>query len=65
MSERKKWLEKARPCKLGTIPALVRLDGRSRLEVGRWVRVQEHENGKWAQVQVTRVDPDGYFMASR
>lgn len=59
------WIEKARPCKLGTIPALVNLDGRSRLEVGKWVRVQETENGNWSSVLVTRVDPDGYFMADR
>lgn len=61
----KSWAETARPCKLGTMPALVHLDGRSKLAVGKWVRVQEIENGNWVRVLVTRVDPDGYFMASR
>lgn len=59
------WIEKARACKLGTMPALVHLDGRSTLAVGKWVRVQEVENGHWNRVLVTRVDPDGYFMADR
>ena len=61
----KRWIEKARPCKLGTIPFLVHLDGRSRLEVGKWVRIQEAENGHWLRVLVTRVDPNGYFMANK
>lgn len=61
----KDWISKARPCKLGTMPALVRLDGRSSLEVGKRVRVQETENGHWNSVLVTRLDPDGYFMADR
>lgn len=59
------WIETARPCKLGTIPYLVHLDGRSRLKVGRRVRVQDAYNGKWFFVLVTRVDPDGYFMADK
>lgn len=53
------------PCKIGTQPALVRVDGRSKVEVGRWVRIQEHVNGKWQQVLVRRVDPNGYFQADR
>lgn len=62
---KRSWIERARPCKLGTIPCLVHLDGRSRLEVGKWVRVQDAEGGHWFSVLVTRVDPDGYFMADK
>ena len=60
-----RWVDGARPCKLGTMPALVRLDKRSTLAVGKWVLVQESENAKWSRVFVTRVDPDGDFMADR
>lgn len=60
-----KWLSTAVPCKLGTVPAIVRLDGRSRLAVGRYVRVQECVGGKWSHVYVTEVQPNGYFNADR
>jgi hypothetical protein len=60
-----KWLDKCTPCKIGTIPMLVRVDGRSSPKVGKWLRVQYDENGKWESVLVRRVDADGYFMADR
>ena len=60
-----KWNETALPCKLGTIPYLVHIDGRSKFEVGKWVRVQDRENGDWFRVLVTRINSDGYFMADK
>lgn len=60
-----KWIDKARPCKIGTIPTVVLLDNRSSLNVGNWVRVQYVENGDWEKVLVTKVQDDGYFMADR
>ena len=60
-----RWRNGAKSCKLGTVPALVRVDGRSRIAVGRWVRVQEHLNGNWSDVLVTEVHPDGFFKADR
>lgn len=62
---REKFLAAARPCKLGTMPAMVVLDGRSELAVGKWVRVRECVGGPWSRVLVRRVDPDGYFQADR
>jgi len=60
-----RWLNAALPCKLGTVPALVHIDGRSRVAVGRYIRVQEARGGKWSQVYVTEVHPDGHFKANR
>ena len=60
-----KWLEKARPCKLGTIPAVVRVRAKSRVEVGRWIAVQEMPGQRWHKVLVTEVHPDGHFKADR
>lgn len=60
-----KWIEKTVPCKIGTIPTLARLHGKSVLKVGNWIKIQEMENGPWNDVLVTRVDADGYFMADR
>lgn len=65
---RQTWTEKhGRPCKLGTMPAVVQLHGRDApgLRVGRWVRVREVEGGKWSSVYVREVRPDGYFQADR
>jgi hypothetical protein len=62
-SAQERFLRTARPCKLGTIPHVVQLDGRCTLKVGHWVRVRVRDYGKWISVHVTRVDPDGYFMA--
>lgn len=55
------------PCKIGTIPMLVwlhRQDAKT-IAPGRYVRVKYAVGGCWEQVLVTRVDPDGYFMANR
>lgn len=59
------WMETARPAKIGTIPMLVRVDGRSTIAVGKWVRIQYAENGNWESVLVTKVSPDGHFFANR
>lgn len=61
----KRWIETARPAKIGTMPMLVRVDGRSALEVGRWIKVQYAENGKWESVLVTKISPDGHFFADK
>jgi len=62
----KTWLEKyGKPCKLGTIPAVVRVHGKDKVTIGGWVRVQECENDKWKSVLVTEVHDDGYFKADR
>ena len=54
-----------RACKLGTVPALVWVDGRSTVQPGKWVRVKEAEGGAWTRVYVYEVRDDGYFMADR
>lgn len=60
------WLEKhGRPCKLGTIPAVVRVHGRDKVEPNRTVRIQECENDKWHAVFVRTVYDNGYFFADR
>jgi hypothetical protein len=59
------WLDKARPCKLGTVPTLVHLHGSDRLEVGKRVRIKEREGDRWHRVLVTAVHLDGYFKADR
>jgi hypothetical protein len=53
------------PCKIGTIPMVVQRHRRDRLEVGRYVRIKERSGARWERVLVTRVDPDGYFMADK
>lgn len=54
------------PCKIGTVPAVVRVHGRDRIEPGRYIRIQEAEGGPWVQVLVDRVNPDdGHFFAKR
>ncbi len=53
------------PCKIGTIPAVVRVHGKDKIVVGEWIRIQETENGRWERVLVQRVNPDGYFQADR
>lgn len=69
MPRNRNWrgLKNPRPCKLGTMPGLVDLHGADakRLAPGLWVRVRECAGGPWNRVLVTRVDPDGYFMADR
>jgi hypothetical protein len=52
-------------CKLGTMPALVRVHGRDRIEAGRAIRVQECVGDRWHHVYVTKVNDDGYFFADR
>lgn len=59
------WLDKARPCKLGTMPALVHVHGRDKIAIGSCVRVQEIEGGRWNRVLITAVHIGGYFKADR
>lgn len=66
MVEKLTWLEKyGRPCKIGTIPALVRVHGKSVVEAGRYILIMECEGDKWHDVLVTEVHANGYFKASR
>ncbi len=58
-------MNQLRPCKIGTVPTVVRVHGRDRIEPGRWIRIREAEGGPWVRVLVDRVDPDGHFFASR
>lgn len=51
------------PCKLGTVPKLVRVHGSDKIEVDRLLRVMEIKRGKWQSVLVTRINDDGYFFA--
>lgn len=63
---KKSWVEKfGRGCKIGTMPAVVRVHGKSVVEAGRYIEIQECEGDKWHQVLVTEVHPDGYFKANR
>lgn len=61
----KTFIEECRPCKIGTIPMVVKLHGRDKLVVGKWVRVKLMEGARWESVLVTEVRDDGYFMANR
>lgn len=54
------------PCKIGTIPRVVIVDGRCRIAVGKEIRVREPIHGsRWQTVKVWKVNPDGYFFAER
>lgn len=66
MAEKMTWLQKhGKPCKLGTVPAVVQVHKADRVEVGRYVRIKECEGDWWHKVLVTQVHPDGYFKADR
>lgn len=66
-SANERFCEIARPAKLGTVPMLLHVHPTDlkKLAVGNYVRVQDALNAKWEPVKVTRLDPDGYFMADR
>lgn len=53
------------PCKLGTVPHLVRLHKADKVAVGRLVRVQTQVGARWSAERVTKVNPDGHFTAER
>lgn len=61
------WFDKAKPCKIGTVPMVVHVHegDYAKAEPGKWMRVRYSPGGGWERVLVTRVDPDGYFMADR
>lgn len=59
------FLSRARPAKLGTVPALVIVHGSDPVEVGRWVRIKERDGDRWHRVRVTGVNDDGHFFADR
>lgn len=60
-AERSKW----RPCKIGTKLALVILDGRSVVAIGRKIRFRYYDEAhRWHYATVDRINPDGYFFAS-
>lgn len=52
-------------CKLGTVPALVRVHGRDTIAIGNVIRVKEGVGHKWIAVRVTDINDDGYFFADR
>ena len=55
---------KPRPCKMGTTPMLVIVDGRYKVAVGKRIRWREAQDGaKWRYAMVKKVSPDGYFFA--
>ena len=62
---RNAWIEKCRPCKIGTIPKLLRVHAGDRIAVGKYVRVKYDEGGRWEKVLVTEVHDDGYFKADK
>ena len=53
-------------CKIGTIPALVFVWRNVKPEVGKTIKFRDAIAGsKWEEGLVDRVNPDGYFFASR
>ena len=44
---RDSWIEKCRPCKIGTIPKLLLVHGGDKIAVGKYVRVKYAEGGRW------------------
>jgi hypothetical protein len=55
-----------RGCKIGSMPSVVCVDGRCKVEVGKVIRVRDFTHGsKWFPVRVTHVEKDGYFKAER
>jgi hypothetical protein len=55
---------KPRPCKMGTMPMVVIVDGRCKVEPGKRIRWREAQHGsKWRHARVEKVYPDGYFFA--
>lgn len=56
-----------RPCKLGTMPALVVVHGRDvgKIAPGGMIRVRERDGAPWQLVTVRSVNADGYFQADR
>jgi hypothetical protein len=59
------FIEKAKPCKIGTVPMVVQSHGSDKMIVGGYVRVKYMAGGDWHKVLITRVDPNGYFCADR
>ena len=43
--------------KIGTVPMMVKFDGRCKIEVGKRVRWREMKRGKWMTGIVTNIDP--------
>lgn len=61
-----KWYaQNLKSCKLGTMPALVLVHGKDRIEPDNWIRIKECEGDKWHEVFVISVMDDGYFFADR
>lgn len=59
------------PCKIGTVPRLVAVDRRGKIEVGRRIRIRYCDGIKFNRfspiemVRVTKINSDGYFFADR
>jgi hypothetical protein len=49
---------------MGTMPMVVIVDGRCKVEPGKRIRWREAQHGsKWRHARVEKVYPDGYFFA--
>lgn len=65
VKDRRNWDDKrTRNCKIGTVPYLVWVHGRDKIEVGKVVRVRWYERQKWVSVKIDRINDNGYFFAS-
>lgn len=63
-----------RRAKLGTMPSMVWIHGRDKIEVGKNVRYREQKtadpgfrfwHGQWDYALVTQINPDGYLFLER
>jgi hypothetical protein len=57
------------PCKIGTIPSLVRICRGYKLALGKRIKVKELQHGKPFEVTITEIQmwqgKPGYFKATR
>lgn len=55
----------ARYCKIGTVPMLVYVDARYKVQAGKRIRFRETAHGsKWQFARVEIVHKDGWFLAT-
>jgi hypothetical protein len=65
MTAAEKFLERARPCKIGTVPKVVLVHGSDRVSPGNRIRIKEGVGAPWSMVTVTYVDGTDHFFADR
>ena len=56
------WLDRCVPCKVGTIPMMVRVHGKTPVRPNARIKFQDVENGKWRTGIVSSVSHDGHFF---